>query len=90
VNVLDALPQLLTSGATVTVLTFHSLEDRLVKQAFKRYTTDEVSPPSDPMYRVIQPAMATIEYRKARLAQEDEIAYNPRARSAKLRSITWR
>lgn len=88
-HLLEALPTILAPGATVVVLTFHSLEDRIVKRAFKRYTTDEVSPPHDPIYRVLKPAVATLHHRKARIAQSDELAYNPRARSAKLRAMTW-
>jgi 16S rRNA (cytosine1402-N4)-methyltransferase len=65
---LAALSSLLVPGGTVAILSFHSLEDRLVKRAF----LDK---------RVWAPL-----WKKPRIASDEETAYNPRARSAKLRA----
>ncbi len=77
---------LLRPGGRLAVITFHSLEDRLVKQAFKRLSTSVVAPPG----------MASIEERRAsiRLVNrkpispgQAEVSANPRSRSAKLRVV---
>jgi 16S rRNA (cytosine1402-N4)-methyltransferase len=64
---LGRIPQVMHPGGRLVVISFHSLEDRLVKQAFAR----------DPRYQVL--------CRKPISATQDEVARNPRARSAKLR-----
>lgn len=90
---LDALEQaipaaveLLRPGGRLAVITFHSLEDRLVKQAFRRLSTSVKAPPG----------MASLEERRAsvRLVNRKpispapaEVSANPRSRSAKLRVV---
>lgn len=77
---------LLRPGGRLAVITFHSLEDRLVKQAFKRLSTSVVAPPG----------MASIEERGASIRlvnrkpispDQAEVSANPRSRSAKLRVV---
>lgn len=75
------IPQL-PAGARVAIISFHSLEDRLVKRAFRRLTKPE---PDDYGVRP-QPAALNLT-KKPLVAQEDEIRDNPRSRSAKLRVI---
>ena len=69
---LEALPELLAPGARVAIISFHSLEDRLVKQAFRNGERAGLYQTLDP--RPAQPVPA-------------EVRDNPRARSAKLRAI---
>ncbi|GBQ10943.1 S-adenosyl-methyltransferase MraW [Swaminathania salitolerans LMG 21291] len=85
---LDDAPALLDRNGVFVVVTFHSLEDRLVKRAFAK-AAGRVSRPSrhEPMAeRDIRPDYH-LPHARPVLASEDEIARNPRARSAKLRSL---
>ncbi len=84
----EVLPQALAalrSGARLAVISFHSLEDRIVKDFFREQSKDRVNPPYERIYE--QERMATLKEvnRKPITPSEDEIRTNPRARSAKLR-----
>jgi len=76
----------LAPGGRLAVIAFHSLEDRIVKHAFRSYSRD-LRDESHPMAPVIRPAVARLVHRKPVLPTEDEIEKNPRARSAKLRVL---
>jgi 16S rRNA (cytosine1402-N4)-methyltransferase len=81
---LDAALTRLAPGGRVAVISFHSLEDRMVKQFMRRHSL------ADPMYAGLpdMPAHARPKLRlvgKAVQADENEISANPRARSARLR-----
>ncbi len=79
------LPDGLAGGARVAVISFHSLEDRMVKQTFRALGRGCVCPPDFPVCRCGNlPRMREIQ-RKTIRPGEEEIAQNPRARSAKLR-----
>ena len=75
----------LEPGARLAVISFHSLEDRIVKQAFRRLEGECSCPPGLPVCGC--GATASIEALTGRpvTATEDEVRTNPRARSAKLR-----
>jgi 16S rRNA (cytosine1402-N4)-methyltransferase len=84
-----ALPQALDHLALhgrLAVLSYHSGEDRLVKQAFARASTDQV-PPGVPLVPVAQRARFATLTRGAQQPTAAEIGANPRARSARLRVI---
>src|SRR5215213_7655115 len=87
-----ALPVLrdrLTPRGTLVVIAYPSGEDRLVKHAFRAWSEDCVCPPRLPMCRCGGGhALGTVLTRRAIVATPDEVAHNPRARSAKLRA--WR
>ena len=83
---LDAALDLIAPGGRVVVISFHSLEDRIVK----RRLVSASSSPEAPPFPVSAPAVAPdfrLLFRKPITADEAEIEENPRARSAKLRAI---
>ena len=83
-----ALPVLrdhLTPGGRLAVMAYHSGEDRLVKHAFRDWSTDCICPPRAPFCQCDGVALGTLHTRKAIVADAGEIALNPRARSAHLR-----
>jgi len=82
------LPQaiaLLKPSGRLAVITFHSLEDRIVKQFFKQESTDCLCPTEQPFCTCQHHATLRLITKKPITAAESEIAVNPRARSAKLR-----
>ena len=82
---IEAAAGLLNPGGRIAVITFHSLEDRIVKQTFARLATGCTCPRDFPVCVCgCKPVLATIG-RKPILPGEAELKENPRARSAKLR-----
>lgn len=84
---LDALFDLLAPGGRFCIITFHSLEDRLVKQRFRSWCTACTCPPEFPVCVCGGVAKAKQITRKPIEASEEELAVNRRSRSAKLRII---
>lgn len=83
---LDQAVKLLAPHGRVVVLSYHSLEDRLVKQCFKQLSTD-LRDPSDPYgARVLRSRALSLITKKPVLPTEEEVQANSRARSAKLRA----
>lgn len=78
---------LLRPGGRLAVISFHSLEDRIVKQAFKLASTDCICPPKVPICVCGHKASVRLVNKKPIIATESEIANNPRSRSAKLRVV---
>lgn len=82
------LPQavtLLAPGGRLAVISFHSLEDRVVKQFFAREAAGCLCPPEVPVCRCGHVASVRPLTRTPVTADDEELAVNPRARSAKLR-----
>lgn len=86
-RVLPEAIDLLAPGGHLAVISFHSLEDRLVKQAFKLASTDCICPPKTPVCVCGHQASVRLMNRKPITAAEAEIQANPRSRSAKLRIV---
>jgi 16S rRNA (cytosine1402-N4)-methyltransferase len=87
-RVLGVLRDMLTPGGTLTIIAYHSGEDRLVKHAMRAWSTACTCPPRQPICTCGGVALGTLITRKSITASSAEIARNPRARSAHLRS--WR
>ena len=73
-------------GGRVAVLTYHSLEDRIVKQAFAAAARDCICPPRVPVCTCTNQATLRLINKHPITASDEEIAANPRSRSAKLRA----
>jgi len=84
---LEKIPHTLVSGGRVGVISFHSLEDRRVKHAFRMLARTCTCPPELPMCVCGGRQEFRLVERKAVTASEEEIRANPRARSAKLRVL---
>lgn len=83
-----ALPDLvkcLTPGGRIAVISFHSLEDRIVKLFFKRESQDCICPPEQPICTCDHVAILNLLTRKPIRAAEQEVKENPRSSSARLR-----
>ena len=87
---LDEIFDLLVPGGRLCVITFHSLEDRLVKQRFRDWATACTCPPELPVCVCGGKARARLVTRKPIVAGELEMKENRRARSAKLRVVEKR
>ena len=78
----------LNPNGVLAVISYHSLEDRIVKGAFREWSLDCVCPPGLPVCGCDQTALGSLLFRKPRRPSSEEIDSNPRARSALLRA--WR
>ena len=77
--------KLLAPKGRASIITFHSLEDRIVKSVFKDAATDCICPPKTPICICGHKAVGSLVNRKPILPTEMEVAENDRSRSAKLR-----
>ncbi|MCU0695306.1 MAG: 16S rRNA (cytosine(1402)-N(4))-methyltransferase RsmH [Myxococcaceae bacterium] len=84
---LASLPSWLGPKGVAAIISFHSLEDRLVKQTFKKWCGEQDDAPKGlPFARTTAPTFEALT-KKPLVATDDETAQNPRARSAKLRAV---
>ncbi len=77
----------LKSGGRLVILTFHSLEDRMVKQKFAEWCTGCTCPPEFPVCVCGKKPRGVLVHRKPLTASAEELAENSRSHSAKLRAI---
>jgi 16S rRNA (cytosine1402-N4)-methyltransferase len=84
-HALDEAVDMLNSGGRMGVISFHSLEDRIVKQKFQQWQKGCTCPPRVPQCICGKEKKITILTRKPIVPSRDEVQVNPRSRSAKLR-----
>lgn len=82
---LRAAAQRLHPGGRLAVISFHSLEDRIIKKTMQELATGCTCPPNFPVCVCGKKPQMKLVSRKPIVATEAELTYNPRARSAKLR-----
>ncbi|MBR6390269.1 MAG: 16S rRNA (cytosine(1402)-N(4))-methyltransferase, partial [Lachnospiraceae bacterium] len=82
---IDGFADSLKPGGRLCIITFHSLEDRIVKEAFRRYENPCICPPQFPVCTCGRKPIGRAVTRKPLTAGPDELKNNPRASSAKLR-----
>lgn len=82
---LRAMPSKLNSSGRLVVITFHSLEDRIVKHCFADLATDCICPPNLPICVCGHRAQGKLVNKKPILPQNEEMEENARSKSAKLR-----
>ncbi|GAA0331096.1 16S rRNA (cytosine(1402)-N(4))-methyltransferase RsmH [Bacillus carboniphilus] len=82
---LEAAIELLNPKGRISVITFHSLEDRICKRIFKEYSEGQEIPKGVPILPDEEPSTLRLVNRKPIVASEEELEENNRARSAKLR-----
>ncbi|HET8796831.1 MAG TPA: 16S rRNA (cytosine(1402)-N(4))-methyltransferase RsmH [Thermoanaerobaculia bacterium] len=82
---IDDAVSVLEPGARIAVISFHSLEDRIVKRAFRRLEGECTCPPNMPVCGCGAKALVTILTGRPLTASDEEEKRNPRSRSAKLR-----
>lgn len=84
---IDAAFDSLAIGGRLAIITFHSLEDRIVKNKFKELCTGCTCPPDIPVCICNKTPRGRLVTRKPLTATDEELKMNPRSRSAKLRII---
>jgi 16S rRNA (cytosine1402-N4)-methyltransferase len=82
---LPAFRDALVPGGRLAVITYHSGEDRLVKQSFREWASDCICPPRQPVCTCRGRSLGRLDPRKPIVPGTLEVSSNPRARSAKLR-----
>lgn len=84
VNVLRAAVEVLRPGGRIAVISYHSLEDRIVKHFFREQTRDYVNVPGEIKTTKLDPTLDILT-KKPIVPTDEEVLQNPRSRSAKLR-----
>ena len=86
-NSIDTMIRLLKPGGRLSIITFHSLEDRIVKNGFRRNEHPCICPPGFPVCVCGRESLGTVITKKPILPTEEEIRENSRSHSAKLRGF---
>lgn len=81
----DDMTEMLSEGGRMCIITFHSLEDRIIKNAMKRHENPCTCPPEFPVCVCGKVPDGKVITRKPILPSDEELEVNPRSRSAKLR-----
>ena len=84
-NSIDTMIELLNPGGRLSIITFHSLEDRIVKTRFKNNENPCICPPDFPVCMCGRVSKGHVITRKPILPSEEEIEQNKRSKSSKLR-----
>ena len=86
-RVIDDVAARLAVGGRLCIITFHSLEDRIVKEAFRKQENPCICPPQFPVCVCGKKPLGRVITRKPILPSKEELEENPRSRSAKLRVL---
>lgn len=84
-KMIDDAVSMMNKGGRICIITFHSLEDRIVKNEFKHLSLSCVCPPELPICQCDKVSEVKVITRKPILPSKEEVEVNPRSRSAKLR-----
>jgi 16S rRNA (cytosine1402-N4)-methyltransferase len=84
---IDAAINVLEPGGRLAIISFHSLEDRIVKHTFRDLSKDCICPPEQPVCNCNVRATVRLITRRAIKATAAEVSANPRSRSARLRVV---
>lgn len=84
-EMLEQSPELLNPGGRIAIITFHSLEDRIVKNFFKKGNFEDEEDPTNPFGQNTSTSQLKVVTKKPLVAAEQELRRNSRSRSAKLR-----
>ena len=84
---IDDVAARLAVGGSLCIITFHSLEDRIVKEAFRKQENPCICPPQFPVCVCGKKPLGRVITRKPILPSKEELEENPRSRSAKLRVL---
>ena len=84
-NSIDGMIDCLKPGGRLCIITFHSLEDRIVKNAFRKNENPCICPPNFPVCTCGRKSKGKVITRKPILPTEEEMEINSRSKSAKLR-----
>lgn len=82
---IDTMIDLLNPGGRLSIITFHSLEDRIVKKRFRDNENPCICPPEFPVCMCGRKSKGTVITRKPIVPEEEELEYNKRSKSSKLR-----
>lgn len=84
-DTMDTMVELLNPGGRLSIITFHSLEDRIVKSAYRKYENPCTCPPEFPVCVCGKKPLGKSVSRKPILPSKEELEVNSRSKSAKLR-----
>lgn len=84
-KMIEDAASIMNEGGRICIITFHSLEDRIVKNSYRDLASDCICPPHLPICQCDKEALVKVISRKPILPSKEEIDVNPRSRSAKLR-----
>ncbi|MDX1395250.1 MAG: 16S rRNA (cytosine(1402)-N(4))-methyltransferase, partial [Gemmatimonadota bacterium] len=83
---LERVRERLAVGGRLVVISYHSLEDRITKQTFREWARACVCPPGLPVCRCRGEPLGRVLTRRPERPSQEEVARNPRSRSARLRA----
>lgn len=86
-SALDTMLPLLSGRGRFGIISYHSLEDRMVKRTFETWASDCICPPGLPQCVCQHERVAALHTKRAVVASREEVAANPRARSARFRLV---
>lgn len=84
-SLLNFAPKLINKGGRLVIISFHSLEDKLVARRMRKWQSRDVPPPSLPGSHKVEESLGKLLSSKAIVPKDDEVKRNPASRSARMR-----